>query len=89
MKKLIITTGIFMLISFGLQAQDLDRFLQKNKNRAIRKTEMRVNRNIDKGVDKSLDAAEKGTVKAVKGDPQKKEARRQRKAEKQEANNED
>lgn len=65
--------SMLMLMSCGLQAQNLDRFADKNKNRAIRKTEMRVNRKIDKGVDKSLDAAEKGTTKAVKGDPQKKE----------------
>ena len=33
-----------LLVSIGLQAQDINKFLKKNKNRAIRKTEMRVNR---------------------------------------------
>ena len=88
MKNLIVTLGIFMLMSCGLQAQNLDRFVEKNKNRAVRKTEMCVNRKVDKGVDKSLDATEKGAEKAVKSDPQKKEARRKRKAEKQEAKEE-
>ena len=84
MKTFILTLGVILLTTFGLQAQSLDRFVQKNKNRAIRKTEMHVDRKIDRGMNKSLDAADKGATKAVKGDPQKKEARRKKKDAKRE-----
>jgi hypothetical protein len=84
MKTFIVTLGIIMLTTFGLQAQGIERFVEKNKNRAVRKTEMHVDRKIDKGMNKSLDAADKGATKAVKSDPQKKEARRKKKEEKKE-----
>ena len=84
MKTLILTLGIILLTTFSLHAQGVDRFLEKNKNRAVRKTEMHVDRKIDKGMNKSLDAADKGATKAVKSDPQKKENRRKKKEAKKE-----
>ncbi len=86
MKTFILTLGVILITAFSLQAQGLEKFVEKNKNRAVRKTEMHADRKIDKGMNKSLDAADKGATKAVKGDPQKKEARRSKKdAKKEEA----
>ena len=87
MKIIIIALGLMLLTTLSLQAQSLEGFVEKNKNRAIRKTEMHADRKIDKGMNKSLDAADKGATKAVKSDPQKKEARRKKKAEKNEEAN--
>ena len=84
MKAFILTLGVILITAFSLQAQGLEKFVEKNKNRAIRKTEMHADRKIDKGMNKSLDAADKGATKAVKSDPQKKEARRKKKAEQKE-----
>jgi hypothetical protein len=84
MKIIIIALGLMLLTTFSLHAQSLEGFVEKNKNRAIRKTEMHADRKIDKGMNKSLDAADKGATKAMKSDPQKKEARRKKKAEKNE-----
>lgn len=84
MRTFILALGLILITTFSLQAQGLERFVEKNKNRAIRKTEMHADRKIDKGVNKSLDAADKGATKAVKSDPQKKEARRNKKAAKKE-----
>ncbi len=87
MKTIIIALGLMLLTTFSLQAQGLERFAEKNKNRAIRKTEMHADRKIDKGMNKSLDAADKGATNAVKSDPQKKEDRRRKKSEKNEEAN--
>ncbi|NTW25712.1 MAG: hypothetical protein HGA37_13525 [Lentimicrobium sp.] len=82
MKTLITALGLMLLTTFSIQAQSLERFVENNTNRAIRKTEMHADRKIDKGMNKSLDAAEQGATKAVKSDPQKKEARSKKKADK-------
>lgn len=84
MKLFILTLGFIIVTTFSLHAQSVDRFIEKNKNRAIRKTEMRVDRKIDKGIDKSLDAADKGATKGVKSDAEKKEDRRKKKEVKKE-----
>jgi len=87
MKTIIIALGLMLLTTFSLQAQGLERFAEKYKNRAIRKTEMHADRKIDKGMNKSLDAADKGATNVVKSDPQKKEDRRRKKSEKNEEAN--